>query len=358
VSDTFPDPEFLEPRPLPEHAEPAESGPGLHDAREVVEALRARLRHTIVGRDEVVDMIVVALFAGGHVLLEDFPGSGKTMLARALGESIDDGASGAHSDDGTPIVAFRRVQFTPDLLPSDITGVSVFDPDRGAFEFQPGPLFAHVVLADEINRTSPKVQAALLEAMAERQVTVDNVTHRLDPLFLVIATQNPLGMAGTFPLPAPQLDRFLFKIRMTHISREDELHVLATFRDRLHPVPSEARQLGRDEILAAREAVETLVHVAPEIHETLVDIAAALRRDERVALGVSTRALVQAIPALQARAMLDDRDFVSSSDLEHLAVPLLAHRLMLAPGGGDPARIVEQAAREPLEALARRIVER
>ncbi|MBP7149156.1 MAG: AAA family ATPase, partial [Acidobacteria bacterium] len=251
--------------------------------------VRDRLAEAIVGRDDVIELVVIALLAGGHVLLEDYPGSGKTVLARTLGEAIADPA------DARRIAAFRRIQFTPDLLPSDITGVSVFDPDRGVFEFVPGPVFAHVVLADEINRTSPKVQSALLEAMAERQVTVDNVTHVLDPLFLVIATQNPLGLAGTFPLPAPQLDRFLFKIRMEHIARDAELEVVASFRERLHGRVSSLPKVGRDEILAARAAVETAIVISPDLQECLVDVARGTRVDERVAQGVSTRALVQAV---------------------------------------------------------------
>jgi len=326
------------------------SGDGLVEAAEVARRVAERLGEAIVGRDDVIDLVVIAWLAGGHVLLEDFPGSGKTMLARALGESLDDGAS--------PLSAFRRIQFTPDLLPSDITGVSVFDPEHGRFEFVPGPVFAHVVLADEINRTSPKVQSALLEAMAERQVTVDNVTYPLDPLFLVIATQNPLGLAGTFPLPAPQLDRFLFKIRMVPIARDAELEVVASYRQRLHPQPSSRPQVTRDELLAARDAVEREVRFAPELRVCLVDLARATRADARVAQGLSTRALVQAVPALQARAMRRGRTFVSTDDVAALAVPLFAHRIVLAPGVADPLPIVNDALAGPLEAATRATLHR
>ena len=315
----------------------------LDQAAALAGLVRDHLRAAIVGRDEVIEMIIVALLAGGHVLLEDYPGSGKTLLARALGEAIDSGP------DRERIAPFRRIQFTPDLLPSDITGVSVFDPERGVFEFMPGPVFAHVVLADEINRTSPKVQAALLEAMAERQVTVDNVTHPLDELFLVIATQNPLGLAGTFPLPAPQLDRFLFKIRMVHIERDAELEVLESFSERLHHVPADLPRAAPPELLAARAAMEHQVHVAPALKECLVDIARAVRADPAVAQGISTRALVQALPALQARALLEGRDFVSTEDLAHLAEPLFAHRLALAPGESEAGPILERASAGPLE---------
>lgn len=329
---------------------PGDPSPRLDLAREVASRVDARLREAIVGRDEVIDLVVVALLAGGHVLLEDFPGSGKTMLARALGDAIE-GADPRF----TP---FRRVQFTPDLLPSDITGVSVFEPEKGRFEFVPGPVFAHVLLADEINRTSPKVQSALLEAMAERQVTVDNVTHPLDPLFLVIATQNPLGLAGTFPLPAPQLDRFLFKIRMEPIARDAELAVVASFRERLHPPPSGLPRVSRDELIAARDAVERDVAIVPALQGCLVDIARETREDPRVAQGLSTRALVQAVPALQARAMRRGRAFVSTDDVEDLAVPLFAHRLVLAPGVLDPVPVVVDAIAGPLEAVTRATLKR
>src|SRR5215831_14558127 len=198
----------------------------LDDARRVADIIRARIRANVMGRDEVIELVLVSLLADGHVLLEDFPGSGKTTLAKALGHSIVDDRP---EDE---IADFRRIQFTPDLQPSDVTGVAVFDAATSRFHFRHGPIFAHVVLADEINRTSPKVQAAMLEAMGEKQVTVDNATHRLDELFFVIATQNPLDLAGTYPLPVAQLDRFLFKIRMTHIDRDAELAVLATLKER------------------------------------------------------------------------------------------------------------------------------
>jgi len=341
-----------DPRPVsnPPQGEPPIPQRSLSDAAGVAGRIDARLREAIVGRDEVIDLVVIALLAGGHVLLEDYPGSGKTMLARALGDAI--------ADSDTRVAPFRRVQFTPDLLPSDITGVSVFDPERGRFEFVPGPVFAHVLLADEINRTSPKVQSALLEAMAERQVTVDNVTHPLDPLFLVIATQNPLGLAGTFPLPVPQLDRFLFKLRMEPIARDAELAVVASFRERLHPSRSVLPRVSRDELIAARDAVEREVVIVPTLQACLVDIARRTRDDARVAQGLSTRALVQAVPALQARAMRRGRDFVSTDDVEALAVPLFAHRLVLAPGVVDPVPVVIDALSGPLEAATRASLQR
>ncbi len=313
----------------------------LPEVSSAIERLRGRLRHAVRGRDEIIDLVVVALLADGHVLLEDFPGSGKTTLAKALGESIVDDRS---PEEQGHVEAFRRVQFTPDLLPSDVTGTTVFDRTSSSFSFRPGPIFAHVLLADEINRTSPKVQAALLEGMAEKQVTVDNVTHTLDELFFVIATQNPLDLVGTFPLPVAQLDRFLFKIRMTHIDRDSELEVLRSVKAR-RTEPDEPR-VTRSEVLAARRRIEEGVHVHDLIRQALVDSARVLREDERVLQGVSTRSLVLAIPALQAHAALCGRDYVRASDLEAVVPHVFAHRVEMASGVEAEATIRE--AMEPI----------
>ena len=201
--------------------------PAFIEAQDVLLRLQEIVKQQVIGRDNIIELAIIALVADGHILLEDFPGSGKTTLAKALGEAIE---SKNLSTGAT--LPFRRIQFTPDLLPSDVTGVSIFDVKTEHFNFRHGPLFAHVVLADEINRTSPKVQSAMLEAMGEKQVTVDNTTYALDELFFVIATQNPLDLVGTYPLPTPQLDRFLFKISMDHIDREAELEVLDSIKER------------------------------------------------------------------------------------------------------------------------------
>jgi MoxR-like ATPase len=324
--------------------------PPIHDlqgAYGVVQRLRDRLQTAIRGRDEVIELIVIALLADGHVLLEDYPGSGKTTLAKALGECIVDDLP---DDD---IVTIRRIQFTPDLLPSDVTGTTIFDPNTNRFFFRPGPIFAHIVLADEINRTSPKVQSALLEAMAEKQTTVDNRTRKLDHLFFVIATQNPLDLAGTFPLPSAQLDRFLFKIRMTHIDRESELEVLASIRARAAGAGAELPRVTRTEILDARRVVLDHIHVHEQVRECLVDVANFTRSHEQVLQGVSTRALVLMIPALQARALTQGRNFVSSDDIEALSRLVFGHRLELAPGADAMDQVVAECCARPLENLAR-----
>ncbi len=319
----------------------------LSGAREVSERLGARLRAAVRGRDEVVELVLVALLSDGHVLLEDYPGSGKTTLARALGNALEEG------DGASGVAAFRRIQFTPDLLPSDITGTNIFDVETSRFAFRRGPVFAHIVLADEINRTSPKVQAAMLEAMAEKQITVDNQSYLLDDLFFVIATQNPLDLAGTYPLPTPQLDRFLFKIEMKHIDRASELEVLDQYPRASLEVARDHPGVTRGEILAARRQTRGAVHVAPVVKEALVDLARLLRSDSRVLQGASTRALVLMLPALQARAVIHGRDFVSPEDIAALAPYVFKHRLECSPGVEDVDALIEEATAVEVEKLAR-----
>jgi MoxR-like ATPase len=324
----------------------------LNGAYGVVQRLRNRLQLAVRGRDEVIDLMIIALLADGHMLLEDYPGSGKTTLAKALGDCIIDD----RPDD--EIVTFRRIQFTPDLLPSDVTGTTIFDPNTNRFFFRPGPIFAHVVLADEINRTSPKVQSAMLEAMAEKQTTVDNRTRKLDELFFVIATQNPLDLAGTFPLPSAQLDRFLFKVKMKHIAREAELEILASFKARKAGAGAELPRVTRTEVCDSRKVIENMVHVSPEVRECLVDIAGRTRNDPRILQGASTRSLVLMIPALQARALTRVRDYVSAEDVEALSIFIFGHRLELAPGTDSVEAVVRECAAQPLERLARATMRR
>ena len=325
---------------------------GLEQAAEVARKLQARLRATVCGRDDVIDLVLIALLADGHILLEDYPGSGKTTLAKTLGTSIIDDIP----DDDIP--SFRRIQFTPDLLPSDVTGVVVFDTESNAFRFVRGPVFAYVVLANEINRTSPKVQSALLEAMGEKQVTVDNRTYPLDELFFVIATQNPLDLAGTYPLPVAQLDRFLFKVRMEHISREAELEVIGSYPTQRPDLAAHLPRVSRTDVVQARHAAQHQVALAQSVKESLVDIARALRADPRVVQGASTRALVLWMPALQARALLRGRDHVTAEDVAALAPFIFGHRIEVVPGVEDPLAVVTECAAGPVETLARSILRR
>ncbi len=317
----------------------------LASARQTYQALQQRLEFAVRGRADVIELILIALFADGHVLLEDHPGSGKTTLAKALGESIQDVAHKGQ------IESFRRVQFTPDLLPSDITGVSVFDPESQQFHFRPGPIFAHVLLADEINRTSPKVQSALLEAMAEKQVTVDNVTYPLDSLFFVIATQNPRDQAGTYPLPVAQLDRFLFKIRMSYIDSASEIDVLRSYRERRDKGVNHLPQVTRDQVVQARAILDEHVYIDPRLSDALVSVANSLRQSPQVVQGVSTRCLVLLLPALQALAFAKGRDFVIPDDVLSLAPHVFGHRLELAPGVDDGVEVIKRALKGPMEAL-------
>lgn len=312
-----------------------------------IEKLKDRMADVIKGRDDAIELILIALLADGHILLEDYPGSGKTTLAKTLGESIIDDK---HDD---KIVAFRRIQFTPDLLPSDITGVSIFDADTGTFHFREGPLFAHVVLADEINRTSPKVQSAMLEAMAEKQVTVDNTTYKLDDLFFVIATQNPLDLAGTYPLPVAQLDRFLFKVRMTYIDRMSELKVMHGYIERRTGPNPLLQKVARSAVIKSREITENGVYIHEEIKVCMVDIARSLREHEQVLQGVSTRSLVLALPALQARALIKGRDYVDADDIVNLSPFIFGHRIELAPGSDEAFSIINQCIKKPIETLSR-----
>jgi len=317
----------------------------------VLSTLKQSIGNQVLGRDNIIELVLIALFADGHVLLEDYPGSGKTTLAKALGESITALTTSTESKQ-LDIAAFRRIQFTPDLLPSDVTGVPVFDSNSNNFLFRHGPIFAHVLLADEINRTSPKVQAAMLEAMGEKQVTVDNKTYPLDDLFFVIATQNPLDLAGTYPLPTPQLDRFLFKITMDHIDRDAELDVLATYKSRRQR-DATSQSVSREEVLQARAEIEDSVHISPAVQTALVDISRELRSDDRVLQGNSTRSIVLLLPALQVAAALNGRNYVSAADIERLLPHALRHRIELAPGVSDFEKILTECMGKPMEALAR-----
>ena len=289
-----------------------ETGRTLDDLVRVAHDVATAIESVIEGKAAAIRLALTVLLAEGHVLIEDVPGVGKTMLAKALGRSIDS--------------TVRRIQFTPDLLPSDITGVSAYNQERREFEFKPGPVFANIVVGDEINRASPKTQSALLECMEERQVTVDGTTYVLPPPFMVIATQNPVEMEGTYPLPEAQRDRFTARIAMGYPSRQAELEMLDAHGstsplDALEPV-AEAADIS-DLIAAVRR-----VHVAAPIKDYVVSLVSATRSTQDLRLGASPRATLHLLRASRAWAALDGRDFVIPDDVQALADPVLTHRLL------------------------------
>ena len=299
---------------------------------ETFEAVVANVARVVQGKDDAIRLAVCCMLAEGHLLIEDVPGVGKTTLAKALGSSVG--------------CSWHRIQFTPDLLPSDVTGVTVYSRSTGAFEFRPGGIFANIVLGDEINRASPKTQSALLEAMQERQVTVDATTYPLPEPFMVIATQNPVEHEGTYPLPESQLDRFLMRISMGYPDRRAEVAMLHNHGDRRAGAPDELGAVVRAEDVAAMAEAVRLVHVAPAIGEYLVDLADATRRHPSLALGVSPRATLALQGAARARAAASGRGYVVPDDVKALAGPVIEHRLVLTPeaaiSGIGPGEVLDQ----------------
>lgn len=320
----------------------------LSESVDTLARLRGSLERIIRGRTDTIKLVLTGLVAGGHVLIEDYPGSGKTTLAKTLGLSIDCSANNGSHNAG--ILAFRRIQFTPDLLPSDVLGVNVFDPKSGSFHFQHGPIFAHVVLADEINRTGPKVQAAFLECMAERQVTIDNVTYPLDDLFFVMGTQNPLDLAGTYPLPLVQLDRFLLRVPMRYVGHQTELEILRDVEEIGDAVKNVKPVVSREQILRARAAASQ-VRVSEQMLETIVAIVQSTRSNPLLQFGASTRAAIMLKRALGAWALNEGRDYATEDDLKFLAPFVLQHRLRFHPGAGDSREAFNELIRPHMENL-------
>ncbi|MEY9864940.1 MoxR-like ATPase [Peribacillus sp. B2I2] len=280
-----------------------------------LEMILGNIEKVIIGKRDIAELSIVALLSGGHVLLEDVPGVGKTVMVRALAKSI--GAS------------FKRIQFTPDLLPSDVTGVSIFNPKEQEFIFRPGPIMGHIILADEINRTSPKTQSALLEAMEEASVTIDGVTRGLEKPFFVMATQNPIEYEGTYPLPEAQLDRFLLKMKMGYPSVEDEMEVLHRAQ---HMAPLEELEsvITIDELIALQAEVKAVI-VDDIIKRYIVELAIRTRTHEGVYLGVSPRGSIALMKAAQAYALIQGRDYVLPDDIQYLVPFVFSHRLILKP---------------------------
>ncbi len=282
----------------------------------VSEAVMANVGRAIVNKEDEVRLCLVTLLCEGHLLIEDVPGVGKTMLAKSLARSLD--------------CTFRRIQFTPDLLPSDVTGVRAFNQKVNEFEFRPGPVFAQIMLADEINRASPKTQAALLEAMEERQVTIDGETHVLPKPFMVMATQNPVEYSGTFPLPEAQLDRFLMKVRLGYLSEKEEASLLGSQHKVESPMVELQPVVSPNELKLAQSAVRE-VFVKPELREYIARLVGRTRTSPEVALGASTRGTLNLFHASQAYAALLGRSYVIPDDVKALAEPVLAHRIILRP---------------------------
>lgn len=285
------------------------------DVTATAKKIIANVEKVIVGKRQQLILSLVSWFCEGHILLEDVPGVAKTMLARALARSVG--------------CSFKRVQCTPDLLPSDVTGASIFNQKTAEFEFRAGPIFAQIVLADEINRTTPRTQAAMLEAMAESRVTVDGVTHELEPPFLVIATQNPIDHEGTFPLPEAQLDRFLMRFSLGYPTMDEELQMLAML-EKEHPLGQLQPVVSAEELIACQRAVRD-VHVDEKIRRYLMQIVHDTRTNEELALGGSPRASIALFRTSQALAAIRGRNFVQPDDVKRVAGPVLTHRMIVKP---------------------------
>ena len=283
---------------------------------EIAGQVIAEVERAVVGKRALLEMIMATALTGGHLLLEDFPGLGKTLIARSFATALG--------------LEFKRIQFTPDLLPGDITGGYIFNRDENRFELRKGPIFANIILTDEINRASPKTQSALLEAMQEGQVTLDGETEPLPEPFLVLATQNPIEYEGTFPLPEAQLDRFMLKLKVGYPNVKEETEILHRRQERQHEQVELHRVTNAKQILALRDLVET-VHIDPDLEEYIAKLVSETRRDRRVAVGASPRGSLAFLKLGRAHAALAGRDYVLPDDIKHFAVPVLSHRLILQP---------------------------
>jgi MoxR-like ATPase len=306
------------------------------EVAERCERIVTEVERAIVGKRRTLELVLAGFLADGHVLLEDFPGLAKTLIARSFAQVAE--------------LRFARIQFTPDLLPSDVTGSSIFDQRTGEFEFRPGPIFTNLMLGDEINRAPPKTQAALLEAMQERQVTIEGVSNPLERPFLVIATQNPIEYEGTYPLPEAQLDRFVLRTSVGYPTPDDEWLVLERRLERAADEIELEPVVDRDELLAMQRAIEQ-VHVAESIGRYMVDVADATRASPRTQVGASPRGTLALLKLSRCRAALQGRDFVTPEDVKSVAVPALAHRLVLRPELWVQRISPEDVVRDLLEAV-------
>jgi MoxR-like ATPase len=285
----------------------------LNDIQEVAVRLKSNIQKVLIGKDEQIDQLLVALISSGHVLLEDVPGTGKTLLAKTMAKSL--------------ACTFKRIQFTPDLLPSDVTGINFYNQKKGEFVFRSGPIFSNIVLADEINRATPRTQSSLLECMEERQATIDGETHSLERPFMVIATQNPVENQGTFPLPEAQLDRFLLKVKLGYPSQEEGINILKRFKDN-NPLEEINPVMNKEEIVAVQD-LYSKVYVSDDILYYMMNIIEKTRTHPAITLGISPRGSQALLKAVQVYAILKGRDYVSPDDVKVMVKPVLGHRLLV-----------------------------
>jgi MoxR-like ATPase len=308
----------------------------MQQARRIVRALQQNIGKVIVGKEEVVRLALITMLCGGHVLIEDVPGVGKTMLCSALAKSL--------------ACSFKRIQFTPDVTPSDVTGFSIANFKTGELEFRPGAVMTQIVLADEINRTSPKTQSSLLEVMEEKQVTVDGVTYQMPQPFMVLATQNPVEFVGTYPLPEAQMDRFFMRISIGYPSVEDEMDILERYASPVTPLSTLTPVCNAEDVLMLQEAVQQ-VYCSKEVRSYIATLCAATRKHSALQLGASTRAAIALVRASQACALLDGRDFILPEDVQSMSQPVVAHRILLSPESRMKGLTTARVLRSVLEGV-------
>ncbi|RCW74709.1 MoxR-like ATPase [Saliterribacillus persicus] len=307
----------------------------LNEIKGITEKIKTNVQQVVVGKSDTIDLLLVAMISSGHVLLEDVPGTGKTMMAKALATSVNG--------------SFKRIQFTPDLLPSDVTGLNFYSQEKGVFEFRKGPIFSNILLADEINRATPRTQSSLLESMEERQVTIDGETRKLDRPFLVIATQNPIESQGTFPLPEAQLDRFLLKINIGYPSKEEGIDILKRFKQ-VNPLEQLESVIDATDIVAMQEVYHQ-VEVHEDVLNYMMDIIEKTRNHPDLALGVSPRGSQALLKAVQVYALIQGRSYVIPDDVKAIAEPVLAHRFVLAQKIGIKQGLGTKVLEEILKAV-------